>query len=119
PFLARVMREWFEAHPGGVHAICQTLRVHRSKSKRTRFVPVTVDESNDHFRRTLSGSKWEKIRGWHIFRHRFASNCAATGIDPRFIDAWLGHTTEEMRKRYRHLVPTQSSEAIQTVFGAG
>src|SRR5262249_50737660 len=86
PFLARVMQEWFEAHPGGIHAICQTLRVHRSKSKRTKFVPVTIDESNDHFRRTLSGSKWEKIRGWHIFRHSFASNCAARGIDQRLID---------------------------------
>jgi len=31
---------------------------------------------------------------------------------------WLvGHTTEEMRRRYRHLYPSTQAEAIQRVFG--
>jgi hypothetical protein len=38
-------------------------------------------------------------------------------VDQRLIDAWVGHTTEEMRRRYRHLLPNQERQAIQTVFG--
>ncbi len=49
---------------------------------------TTVDKSNHHLRQALSGSCWAKIRGWHIFRHSFISNCAAMGIDQRIIDGW-------------------------------
>ena len=45
-------------------------------------------------------SKWEVMRGWHVLRHSFISFCAAAGVDQRLIDEWVGHTTEEMRKRY-------------------
>jgi hypothetical protein len=47
---------------------------------------VTRNEATDHFERTLEGSKWAVVRGWHVFRHSFASNCAACGIDQRLID---------------------------------
>jgi hypothetical protein len=50
-------------------------------------------------------------------RHSFASNCAARGIDQRLIDRWLGHTTDEMRRRYQHLIPNQEQQAIGAVFG--
>ena len=78
-----------------------------------------VDEASQLFYQTLAGSRWEKIRGWHVFRHSFISNCASKGIDQRMIDSWTGHQTEEMRKRYRHLFPTVQREALQSVFGAG
>ena len=71
--------------------------------------PVTRDEAHDHLRRTLAGSRWAVVRGWHVLRHSFASNCAAGGVDQRLIDEWMGHTTEAMRRRYRHLPPTSSS----------
>jgi hypothetical protein len=29
----------------------------------------------------------------------------------------MGHQTEEMRRRYRHLIPNQQQVAIRTVFG--
>ena len=74
-------------------------------------------EASNHFNHTLAGTKWEHLTGWHVFRHSFASNCAAAGIDQRLIDSWLGHTTEEMRRRYRHLIPSVEQAAIKTVFG--
>jgi integrase len=119
PFLARVMQDWMADHPGGVYTICHRLEVPRSKKTRSDFMPLTRDESNDHFQRTLAGSRWARMRGWHIFRHSFASNCAARGVDQRLIDAWMGHQTDEMRKRYRHLLPDQQARAIQSVFGDG
>lgn len=118
-FLTAVLREWLDHHPGGQSLFCQSTDVVRSKSRRTEPVPVTRDEAHDHFRRTLADSKWKVLRGWHVFRHSFISNLAAAGVDQRLIDSWVGHTTEEMRKRYRHLIPNREREAIDGVFGVG
>lgn len=117
PFLLAVLRDWLSIHPGGSHLFCQAAVVAHSKTRRSAATPVTRDEAHDYFKRTLAEGKWKVVRGWHIFRHSFCSNCAAAGIDQRLIDAWVGHTTEEMRRRYRHLLPNQERQAIQTVFG--
>lgn len=115
--LVSVLKDWLTVHPGGQFVLCHQLAVHRSKKKRQVCSALTRDEANDHFKRALTGSKWDKLRGWHVFRHSFASNCAAKGIDQRIIDEWMGHQTEEMRRRYRHLFPDQQRAAIQLVFG--
>jgi integrase len=114
--LRSVMKNWIADHPGGEFTFCQETIVPRSKKSRTAPTPLTRDEAHDHFKRTLTDSPWAKLRGWHIFRHSFCSNCAAAGIDQRIIDAWVGHQTEEMVRRYRHLIPSQSQEAIRIVF---
>ncbi len=79
--------------------------------------PLTVGEATHYFYTVLAGSKWAKLKGWHVFRHSFISNCASRGIDQRMIDAWVGHTTEEMRKRYTHLLPNAQQAALASVFG--
>lgn len=79
------------------------------------FGSITVDQSNHYFRMTLT-DKWSKIRGWHTFRHSFASNCAAAGVDQRMINAWMGHQTEEMMRRYQHLFPHDQQNAMDSVF---
>ncbi len=78
---------------------------------------LDADDATYHLNWTLKGTKWECIPGWHVFRHSFISICASRGIDQRMIDAWTGHQTEEMRKRYRHLFPTVQRAALQSVFG--
>jgi site-specific recombinase XerD len=62
-------------------------------------------------------SKWKVLRGYHVFRHSFASNLAAAGIDEHVIAALMGHLTAEMRARYRHLFPSQRRAAVASVFG--
>ncbi len=147
PFLAEVLQTWLRKHPGGPYLFCHQGEVGHSK-KRSRTTghrwgagrptslrgrlatvrvrgdrpgpgAITADEANDHFQRTLAAGKWKVLRGWHALRHSFISNCAAAGVDQRLIDAWVGHTTEAMRKRYRHLVPNVEQQAIRSVFGAG
>ncbi|MBI2807310.1 MAG: site-specific integrase [Planctomycetes bacterium] len=105
PPLAASLTDWLTQHPGGAETFTQ------------ETVPISPVDAIDVFRLAVQGSKWAKLRGWHVFRHSFASNCAAKGIDQRLIDAWMGHQTEEMRKRYRHLIPNQEQAAILTVFG--
>ena len=103
--LKRVMREWLKKHPGGPATFC------------FEGQPVTKSQAHDHLKRALGDTKWGKIRGWHVFRHSFISNCALKGIDQRLIDSFVGHTTEEMRRRYTHLFPSARRDAIRTVFG--
>ena len=50
--------------------------------------------------------------GFHTYRHSFASNLAMAGIDQRVINELMGHTTEEMAKRYRHLIPAKTKAAV-------
>jgi hypothetical protein len=78
-----VLKEWLERHPGGQTLFGQEEAVTRSKTKRSTSTPLTRDEAHDHFKRTLAGSKWQVLRGWHVLRHSFASNCAAKGVDLR------------------------------------
>jgi integrase len=117
PLLIQVLQQWIAEHPGGQHTFCHGLGVDRSKTGRIEFGSLTRNEAHDHFKRTLAGSKWEKLRGWHVFRHSFCSNAAAAGIDQRIINGWVGHQTEEMVRRYRHLIPDQQQSAIMLVFG--
>ena len=44
---------------------------------------------------------------------------AVVQTETSVIDEWMGHQTEEMRRRYRHLFPDQQRQAILLVFGQG
>ncbi len=144
PFLAGVLKEWLVLHPGGPHLFCLFGVIGRSKKRRrttghkgnkTRVSSMkgrqaTVrkrehqaasalsrKEAHDHFKRPLVASKWATLKGWHVLRHSFLSACASKGIDQRLIDDWTGHSTEEQRRRYRHLYPSTQQAAINLVFG--
>ncbi|MEO1496286.1 MAG: site-specific integrase [Planctomycetota bacterium] len=77
---------------------------------------LTEHIATNHFKAALSGSEWRCVRGFHVLRHSFASNAAAEGVDQRMIDEWMGHQTEEMRRRYRHLAPEAHRTAIDSVY---
>jgi integrase len=146
PFLAGVLRQWLLEHPGGPFRFSHAAEVFRSKKRgrttghrgmktrqtslrgrlagvrqrhRPALGPLTRDEVHDHFQRTLAGSRWAVVPGLHCFRHSFISICAGRGVDQRLIDEWVGHQTDEQRRRYRHLLPSTQAEAIRSVFGDG
>ena len=119
PQLERILRDWLAQHPGGPVLFCQASEVERSKKKRVEPTPITRDEAHDHFQRTLAESKWKVLKGWHVLRHSFASNLAAKGIDQRIIDDFMGHQTDEQRRRYRHLffpIQPAAGRHVCTVF---
>ena len=104
--LADEMSKWFSVHPGGQFTISNTEGA------------ISADTATNHWRLTLQDTKWDRrLRGFHALRHSFASNAAAAGVDPGMIDSWMGHQTEEMRNRYRHLFPKQQQTAIDLLFG--
>ena len=117
PRLRSALTEWLATHPGGQATFSSGLYVSRSRKHPDQPQSLTRNEAHDHFQRTVGGSKWDLLRGWHVFRHSFCSNCAAQGVDQRIINGWVGHQTEEMVRRYRHLIPNQQQEAITHVFG--
>jgi integrase len=146
PLFAEVMQAWVRhGHPGGPYTFCHGDLVARSrkrskttghKGEKTRETtlkgrlaavheraerpgrgPLTPGEATHHFKRTLAGSRWEVVRGFHVLRHSFASNLAACRVDPRLIDSWMGHQAEQVRRRYQHLFPKQAQDAIREVHG--
>jgi integrase len=144
PLLTAVLKEWLTVHPGGPFLFCIAGVVTRSR-KRSRttghksgknrptslkgrmatvrqrgeqpVAALSIKEAYDHFKRTLAGSKWQVLKGWHVLRHSFISACATNGTDQRLLDDWCGHSTEQQRKRYRHLWPDKQQQAIVNVFG--
>lgn len=106
PLLEAALRAWFPTHPGGPHTFCGV-----------NGRAISIHYAMKVVKQALRQSKWRVISGWHCFRHSFISNAVARGLDQRLIDHWVGHTTEEMRRRYSHLVPKTSQEAIRALFG--
>lgn len=107
PLVERVVRNYFAtAHPGGEVALC-------SEVNKT----LTDGQTWGAFRRSVKRSKWHVLRGCHAFRHSFASNLAAAGVDSRVICSLMGHQTADMEARYRHLFPDQRRSAVLSVFG--
>ncbi len=102
PRLLQVMTSWFEAHPGGRHAISLDGQA------------LTGHKATDHLNRVLgTHAKWSKVPGFHTLRHSLASILASKGTDQRYIDKILGHSTEQMRRRYQHLLPRGVKDAIE------
>lgn len=105
--LRGALRAWLEGHhPGGLYTICGEGGLPLSRQMLTKAFRAAVKESS-----------WQDVQGYHVLRHSFASNCALKGVDQRITDAWMGHQTEAMRRRYRHLFPDQQQSAIRSVFG--
>ncbi|WP_237225526.1 tyrosine-type recombinase/integrase [Rubinisphaera sp. JC750] len=77
--------------------------------------PLEDRTARDAFDAVTAGSKWERLKGYHVLRHSFASNLARHGVDDRIIRALMGHKTEEMSRRYRHLFPEDQADAVKTI----
>ena len=114
PELSNILKRHKKSQSRGQHVL-----IHGKSNE-----PLTVDQATDHSRRLLKKTRWEQempsgkkkvVIGFHTFRHSFASNLAIQGVDQRIIDKWMGHTTEEMRKRYQHLFPQKLSEGIRSL----
>jgi integrase len=118
PMLIDTMKQWLSVHPGGLLTFCKEADLNRGR-ERHEIVSIDKHAARKHFKLTFRGSRWAKLRGYHVFRHSFASNLAAQGVDQRIIDAFLGHQTEEMRCRYRHLLPQTGRAAILKLLPGG
>jgi integrase len=79
--------------------------------------PQSVQTAHKAFLRLVKGSKWDVLHGWHTLRHSFISALANKGVDQRIIDDFCGHSTEQQRRRYRHLFPHVTKAALASVFG--
>lgn len=52
------------------------------------------------------------LRGFHLLRRTFATQCLRAGIDVRTVQVWLGHADLETTMRYLQAVCGQGQEAI-------
>jgi integrase len=112
PELKAILLDWQKRRPRGQFVACDA----------DSLDPLTPKEANRRFWQPLRGTAWclssRKNRfkiNFHCYRHSFASNLAAAGVDQRVIDQFMGHETECMRKRYRHLFPKTRRSAIESL----
>jgi integrase len=110
PELKEVLLEWRERRRQGQFVVCDPGSLDM----------LTSREASGRFYYPLRGTKWclDNKKDWfkigfHTFRHSFASNLAAAGVDARLVDRFMGHQTEGMRKRYQHLFPRDRKWAIE------
>ena len=113
PLLCGVLKRWLARHRGFGPLFYAEDKSHGNQAE--GFTPKGIAYL---FRTAVAKTRFQKLRGWHVFRHSFCSNCTAKGIDQRVLDSWVGHQTSEMARRYRHLVPDVQRKAISLVFGA-
>ncbi len=116
PELERELKQWQVRRPRGQYVVGPIDEVS----------PLNPDVANRAFWQPMRGTTWclASSRNWfkigfHTYRHSFASNLTANGVDQRIIDEWMGHQTEAMRKRYRHLFPKARRAAIESFSLAG
>jgi integrase len=111
PELKSEFLAWRDKRPRGQFLICEP----------GSMEPIGNDRANRCFWQPMrhtywcldNGKDWFKV-GFHTYRHSFASNLAAAGVDQRIIDRFMGHQTEAMRKRYQHLFPKDRRSAIES-----
>jgi integrase len=111
PELKGELLAWRQKRPGGQYVICTA----------DNLEALDPDLANRAFWQPMRGTTWclKSSKNWfkvgfHTYRHSFASNLAARGVDQRIIDEWMGHQTEAMRKRYRHLFPKERRSAMES-----
>ena len=114
--LGAILEDWLASKPASRFTFPEDHRSLDMQNPDSEKLEIKPFEASNFLNSVLSGSNWETVRGWHVFRHSFISNCASQGVDQRFIDEWVGHQTDEQRRRYRHLFPDSQIQAINAVF---
>jgi integrase len=56
--------------------------------------------------------KGRHMTGFHLFRHTFATNALASGVDIRTVQDWLGHANITQTQRYLNLLPEHKLQQI-------
>lgn len=106
PLLKEVLADWMERRGKGKTLFCKD-----------DGNEITPREAYNFFQRGLRLSDWNMLKGWHVFRHSYISALASKDVEQRIIDDLVGHSTNEQRRRYRHLFPDIKEQAVRDVFG--
>jgi integrase len=106
PLLHGVLSDWMRQRAKGRTLFCKD-----------DGTPILPRDLSNYFNCAIRPGKWKVLRGLHVFRHSFISAMASKGIDQRIIDSFVGHCTDEQRRRYAHLWPSVQQEALASVFG--
>jgi integrase len=98
--LRRELEKWREQRPKAQDVMCDA----------ETLEPLGKDKANRCFWQPMRGTEWclESNKNWfkvgfHTYRHSFASNLAAAGVDQRIIDEFMGHTMKEFARVRRSL----------------
>jgi integrase len=109
--LHSVIREWLGRKRKSTFTFPHEWKVARNRKPREHDDAVSVDEASHHLARSPT-QRGRRFAAGTSFDTAFAP----TAPRPASINAWTGHQTEEMVRRYRHLLPSEERAAIGRVF---
>ncbi len=89
--------------------LAKALRIHHFPGSRCFRSPRGYFWERSNLSRTC---RQYGLRGFHILRHTFATNCLRSGVDIRTVQEWLGHAHVETTMRYLHVSPEGQQELI-------
>ena len=105
------LKQWRHKSSQGQFVLCHS----RNTSK-----PLTPDFATRRFWQPMRGTSWRinPKEDWFkitsiTYRVSFASNLTAANVSQAIVDAWMGHQSVTMRKRYQHLFPSDLRAAMQ------
>ncbi len=81
--LCDMLKNWFSNHSGGQAAFCIESSVSQSRTHSEAPRELTVGEVDRHFNQPLHGSKWTRLRGWHVFRAQLRIELCRPGTEFR------------------------------------
>ena len=98
--------------------LASVLQELRSEQPKGRYLfadgslqPLSAYKVWADLKKLVKGTDFEGM-GFDALRQSFSSNLARAGADDRIINQFMGHQTEEMRRRYQHLFPEEKRKAL-------
>lgn len=97
-----------KAEPGNPFVFAGRKGGHRGHNRNTWVACLTRIETETGVRI----AKGHHQSGLHMFRHTFATNALASGVDIRTVQEWLGHSSIVQTQRYTNLLPSMKHGQI-------
>ncbi len=75
---------------------------------------LAADSLRDNLGRLINGTQYDGV-GWHTFRHSFVTHLARAGVSRDVIKKMVGHVSDAMFDRYRHVLPDEQEDAMEAL----
>ncbi len=96
--------------------LLESLRKYSNKVKGERLFPLSTRQVERIVKKVAEKSGIKKRVTPHVLRHSLATTLLSRGVDIRYIQELLGHSSLSVTQVYTHVVPARLKEIYRQVF---